>query len=451
MKNRSVKALSLVFVLAILLSAVLPMSVNGDNGISESFITSLVKEGSATPEFEVTSAVYENISAKSGWDDLAKTYMLTGAPTGKLSSGVQTFENGKYSDGAFVPDHKALAKYITRALEIYSENESGFSEHERMRARSVISYAFEKLAMNERLKVENAPYWLTGADHRDLYILEYVEESYIRVNTNGFFTAFSPDDLENSENYTRKIRKDANPYSHGLLFDIYETNELRISVPRDALHFSAAISSDLRDIEVDYETARLTVYLTDSEGSEYEFAEYLFYKGYENRIDIPLDGAQSIRFSFSCDAKLEMLGCVLGDGVFLCDDDDPSSGSGYALERLGDVNRDGVVNKRDLDDISQVILGNIKQDLSTCDTDKNGQIDLGDMLCLRNYLIMVGNTDKEYNKERSSFSVVALGDSIARGCGLANAESVYSSANAYGALTAAYIEKATGYNVSFNN
>ena len=405
---------------------------------NDDFIEELLLCSDLTLPYKVNDNVYETIKANTGCDDLYKTYMVTGKPTSSYTSNRQYFENGKYEKGKWIPDNLAASLYIQRAIDVYDSLKLTLTNDRQSAAKSIISYGFESLPLMERISIQNAPKWLVGDCFDGQKIIYNLDDSYVtpKPSANGF---------------AARIRNDREACSFGVLADVKNQSSYLISIPDDAEYFVAYLSCDLASGS-DFSDAKMRVCLLDGNGNESEYGIYCIYRGFENRVEIRLDGAQKLRLEFSFSSPSGKLKVILADASFTASSGKtPDISEKSSIARLGDCNLDGIVNELDIAALTETLLFTRSSGDCVCDIDKNGEVDYLDCLCLENYLIFIRNMNHEYNDQSKKLSVAVLGDSIARGYGLDDAENGRASSLAYGSLVASELDRSTMYDIDFVN
>lgn len=402
---------------------------------NDDFIRSLILCEDIDLPYKVNDTVYQIIKADTGQDDIYKTYIVTGRPISSYSGNKQSFENGRYEKGEWIPDYSAASAYIIRALDIYLSLERTLTNDRQSAARAVISYGFEALPLMSRINIENAPGWLAGAYHENITVLSYAE------NASAAGGAFS-----------RKIRNDREECAHALCLEAENGDSYTLSVPQNALYFTAFLSTDLA-FSASYSSAQVRVYITDGDNNERMSGIYCIYRGFENRLETDLKGVTKIRLEISFTSESERLRLILADASFMspADTKAPVILNEGNITPLGDCDQNGIVNGLDIKALTDALLLKLSPGDEVCDVNKDGEVDYLDVLCLKNYIIYLKNMDHVYNKDNKKLSVAVFGDSIARGYGLEGAENGAPSPHAYGNLVADTLAKRTGYDVSFVN
>ncbi len=430
------------FLLFIITAAILfssfPSFLTANAEKSDDFIESLLLLEDIDLPYKVNEVVYQAIKADTGQDDLYKTYIVTGKPTSSYLSGKQYFENGRYEKEKWIPDSDAAASFIERAIEIYLSLERTLTNDKSAAARAIISYGFEALPAMSRIRVENAPNWLVGKYLENRSVISYAEKNVITSTvTDGSFS--------------KRIRNDRDICNHSVCFNAKNGGFCTVNIPKGSEYFTAYVSTDF-SFSSSFSDALLKVYLVDGNNNKREVGIYCIYRGYENRVEIKLEGAEKIRFEISFVSNENTIKIILADASFISFELDraPVKINEGSITPLGDCNRDGIVNALDTEALIDTLLLKLSPD-SVCDVNQDGDIDFIDLLCLENYIIYVRNMNRIYDSENQKLSVVVLGDSIARGYGLEGSENGVPSPLAYGALVARALEEQTKYSIDYAN
>ena len=449
MRANFITCISMIVCFAVVSVCFLPFSSfaqQSDNSDHTQKLEAIVRGSGFEFSHEVSREVWSGIEAKTGADDIYKTYMYVGDCESSYSSGTQYFTNGRYEKGVFVCDEERLSHWISTALSVYSDMENLLTDKERCRARSVISYAYEKLSVTGRMKVKSSPEWLVGGFYDGYKPTCYADG--MRISTSGQLAPrVFTDEI-------RKIRIDGEGYSFGICFDAVGTSSFEIELSGDAEYFTAVLGSDISALEADYENAYLKASLAYDSGKIRDAGSFFIFKGCENKVEIELEGAHRLRFEIFCSTQTDSVICLLADPMLLSLKGESLDGMEIgecSRDKFADIDRDGIVSSSDIKMLKYAASGNSSFKKEHCDLSKNGVLDYFDVICLENYLIYLENRSNEYRKPGVSLKLTALGDSIARGCGLEGADNGECSNLAYNNLVSDMLEDIIGYDAELES
>jgi len=455
-KNLLSLIISAVMILQLAAGAVI-YADEGDEPSDHAFILSLFKGEDPEFRYDPNASVINSITLSTGFEDKLKTYFIIGNTRGGYSNGSQTFDNGSYSGGTWTYDFDALSEHTTSALMIYEKNLQKLTVAERMRARSMISCAFDVLPLEYRMGIANAPDWLadgicafdaevTFAENCDI-VYEGMSSAGVGMPENGGFPASS-----------KKARNDRPGYSHYLICNPYSTTVdpfIRISVPAGAEVFYSELAIDstaARAYSASIIEDYVKVALIYADESESVSGRYYICKGYENKIAIETQGAEYVEIRFSR-LRSGNRNVLLGNAMFLT----PAAPNGTVAAPLssaflnGDIDGNGIINSRDVDVLKSVIVGGSNALTTVCDVNGDNSVDYADLLVIGNYIAYLENLTYRHAAPNPSLNVISLGDSIATGLGLDTSESSFGSTQAYGGLFADRLADSLPYNVVFTN